>query len=76
MVDMGRFSHPTESISLCTRIVSNNLLDVFLHKSFLCEGSDGPIREYDVLVTTDHIFSAFSFFQLSRSSYQLLSPDT
>ena len=75
MVDMCRFSHPTESMSLCTHIVSNNLLDVFLHKSFLCEGSDGPIREYDVLVTTDHdsqLFLSFSFVVSPISSYLLI----
>ena len=72
MVDMCRFSHPTESISLCTHIVSNNLLDVFLHKSFLCEGSDGPIREYD---DASHYWPHFlSFFFLSASSFLLSAP--
>ena len=64
MVDMYRFSHPAESFSLSTYFVPNILLDVFLHKSFLWEDSDGPIREYDALVTIDHVFSAFSFIQL------------
>ena len=73
VVDRYRASHPTKSISLSIHFsFLYFFVNVFLHKSFLCEGSDGPIREYD---DASHYWPHFlSFFFLSASSFLLSAP--